>query len=89
MKTKKGFTLRTVGDEHIIIAGGVSNVDFSKIVSLNESAARLWKEVEDKEFTASQLATLLTEWYEIDDTTALKDTEKLTAEWLQAGIIEP
>ena len=39
MKTKKGFNLRTICGENIIVAEGVENIDFSRIISMNESAA--------------------------------------------------
>ena len=88
MKTKKGFNLRQVGDEHIIMASGAENIDFTNIISLNESAAKLWKEVADKTFTAEDLARLLLEWYEIDEEIAQKDARDLLNDWLKAGIIE-
>ena len=59
MKIKKGFELRNVCGEHVVIATGIENVDFSKMISLNESAAYLWKAVEEKEFDARLLADLL------------------------------
>ena len=39
MKIKKGFELRNVCGEHVVIATGIENVDFSKMITLNESAA--------------------------------------------------
>ncbi len=86
MKINEGFELREMCGEHIIIATGVANIDFSKVISLNESAAYLWREVEDKEFTPETLADLLTEKYDIDDATALADATALTQRWVEAGI---
>lgn len=88
MRTKKGFNLRQVGDEHIIVASGAGNVDFTNVISLNESAARLWEQVAGKEFTANDMAAYLLEWYEIDNETASKDAVKLADAWLKAGIVE-
>ena len=45
MRKKKGFELRDVCGEHVIMAYGMENIDFSKISSLNETAAFLWKAV--------------------------------------------
>ena len=39
MRIKEGFELREMCGEHIIIATGVANIDFSTVISLNESAA--------------------------------------------------
>ncbi|NDW12632.1 PqqD family protein [Bacteroides sp. 214] len=87
MKIKSGFNLRQIGDEYIIVASGAENVDFTHVISLNESAARLWKEVDGKEFTERDLAKLLLDWYEIDEETARKDSETLAKDWLDAGIV--
>ena len=88
MKIKKGFELRTICGEAIIVAHGIDNIDFSKIISLNESAAYLWREVEGHDFDADELAHLLTQEYEVDEATALRDAQKMIQDWLQAGLIE-
>ena len=88
MKTKEGFRLRTVCGENIIVAEGIANIDYSRIISLNESAAYLWNKVQDTEFTNDTLVKLLLEEYEIDEATARADVEALTKKWFEAGIIE-
>lgn len=88
MRTKKGFRLRSICGENIIVAEGVENIDFSRIISMNESSAYLWKSIEGKDFTAETLATLLTNEYEVDDATAKKDAETLVQKWIEAGIVE-
>ena len=88
MKAKPGFNLRVVCGENIIVAEGEENIDFSNIVSMNESSAYLWQNIQGKEFTHEDLVGLLTQEYEVDEATALKDVKALTELWLQAGIIE-
>ena len=88
MKAKKGFNLREVCGENIIVAEGEENIDFSNIISMNESSAYLWKNIQGKEFTHDDLVKLLTEEYDVDEATALKDVKDLTELWLQAGILE-
>ena len=88
MKTNKGFQLRKVCGENIIVATGVENIDFSSIIRLNESAAYLWEKVGKNDFTADEMANYLTEEYEVDMATAQKDATELAATWLEAGIIE-
>ena len=67
MKTKKGFKLRSICGENVIVAEGIENIDFSKIISMNESAAYLWQNIEGKEFTEKELVDLLTAEYEVDE----------------------
>ncbi|MBD8971791.1 PqqD family protein [Prevotella sp. AM42-24] len=88
MKAKPGFNLRVVCGENIIVAEGEENIDFSNIISMNESSAYLWQNIQGKEFTHEDLVGLLTQEYEVDEATALKDVKALTELWLQAGIIE-
>ena len=87
MKINQGFELREMCGEHIIIGTGVENIDFSKVISLNESAAWLWREVEGKEFTPQSLAALLMEQYDVDEATALADATALAAQWVSVGIV--
>lgn len=87
MKTKKGFRLRNICGENIIVAEGVENIDFSRIISMNESSAYLWKKVEGQDFTEKDLTNYLTEEYDVDEETAQKDVTTLIAKWLDAGII--
>ena len=88
MKAKKGFNLREICGEHILIAEGKENIDFTKIISMNESAAYLWNKLQDKDFTTEDMAKQLTEEYEVDQATALQDAEKLAKTWVEAGICE-
>jgi len=88
MKIKSGFELRTICGENIIIAHGVANIDFTKIISLNESAADVWKAVADKDFTVDDMVQVILDNYEIDEVTARQDCEKLLADWREVGFIE-
>ena len=88
MKIKTGFELRDVCGEKVIIATGIENIDFSRMISLNESAAFLWENIQDKEFDAETLAELLLQEYEVDKADALADSQQLLNERLECGIIE-
>lgn len=86
MKIKKGFDLKNVCNEYVIVAYGKENIDFTKIISLNESAAYLWNKVKDTEFEAEQLAQLLLDEYEVDAETALNDARDIMKSWKEAGL---
>ena len=89
MKAKPGFNLRDICGERIIVAEGKENIDFSNIISMNESYAYLWQHIVDKpSFTVDDLTTLLTEEYDVDETTARNDAQQLADKWLEAGIVE-
>ena len=88
MKIKEGFVLRTICGQNVVAGEGSANVNFSKLVSLNDSAAYLFKAVGQEDFTPERLADLLLEEYEVDRETALKDAEALCAQWKEIGIVE-
>lgn len=88
MKAKKGFELRQVCGENIIVAEGADNIDFSSIISMNESSAYLWKNIQGKDFENEDLVKLLTAEYDVDEAVAIKDVAALVEQWRKAGIIE-
>ena len=88
MKKKVGFKLRSICGEQVIVAEGKENIDFSKIISMNETSAYLWEAVEGKEFTADTLAKLLTEQSDVQYNVAFNDCLELIVKWEEAGIIE-
>ena len=89
MKLKKGFVLREVCGENVIVGEGVETVDFGKLINLNATAALLWKKATELgDFTAEQLAEALTEIYEVNYEQALKDTERLLGRWKDVGLVE-
>lgn len=87
MKIKEGFSLRNICGSDVIIAQGLENVDFTRIISLNESAAWLWKQVEGRDFTVELLASLLVKHYAVDERTASRDAKELADSWVEAGIV--
>ena len=88
MKTKKGFNLRQVCGENVIVAEGAENIDFSSIISMNVSSAYLWNIIQGKEFDKNNLVELLSQEDDVDADTAAKDVDALVAQWMKAGIIE-
>jgi hypothetical protein len=87
MKTRKGYILRSLGKEFVLVAEGLDAVDFSRMISLNESAAFLWKSVEDKDFEAETLVELLLDEYGITREVAEKDVAALLQTWKEADMI--
>jgi len=88
MNTKKGIALRPLGNDYILIAEGIEAEDFRNMVTMNESAALLWKEVEGKEFDANTLVQILLDNYDISQEVAEHDAAVLLKKWKEAGVIE-
>lgn len=80
--------------QNLIVAEGKENMDFSNIISMNESSALLWEKIQGKDFTAEDLAQILQDEYEIDENTplpveqAFQDAMAVARQWIEAGIVE-
>lgn len=89
MKAKRDFNLRNVCGEYIIVAEGKENIDFTSIISMNDSSAYLWRQIQFKDnFNEDDLANLLMSEYDVDKETAQSDVKDLISQWSKAGIIE-
>ena len=88
MKIIDGFILREIMGQATVIGEGVEQVNFNKIISLNSSAAYLWRAVEGEEFDVAKIADLLIEEYNIDRQTAEKDAKTITDQWIEVGIVK-
>ena len=88
MRILEGLVLRTLCGEHIVTGEGLARVDFSKVVSLNATAAWLWEQVQGREFGPEDLVTLLTGRYDVDEARARADVDKMLASWREAGLLE-
>lgn len=88
MKVKKGFEIREVCGIFAIVAVGIENIDFNRIISMNETSAHIWKSVMEKEFTVEDMVEALMQEYEVDKETAFNDCTTLANQWFEAGIIE-
>lgn len=88
MIIKEGFILRQICGEYIVVGEGLAQVNFNKMMSLNESAAYLWKEVQGKEFSVEDLTKLLLDRYEVAEDVARADAAKLAATWKEQGVAE-
>lgn len=88
MKIKDGFVLREMCGENIVAGEGIEHINFNKLISLNSTAAFLWKELIGKDFTTEEMAQLLVGEYGIDMELALKDSEALCQAWINAGVAE-
>lgn len=88
MRIKEGFVLRDIMGEAIVVGEGFDQINFNQMIKLNESAALLWRSIEGREFTQQELADLLTDYYEVDQETALADVARLCEAWEKSGIIE-
>jgi len=88
MKLKKGFVMRDVCGEHVLVGEGTETVNFNRLVKFNDVAAFLWQKASEMDdFTAETLAAAITAEYNVDGETAINDTHKLLADWQKEGLL--
>lgn len=87
MKIKEGFEIRNVCGENIIIAHGKENIDFTKVITLNESAVLLWNKAVGKDFTEEDLVNVLLDEYDVEVPRAAEDVKNLVTLWVEAGLV--
>ena len=89
MRTKKGFSLRTVCGENVLMAEGLETIDFGKLIRLNGTSAFMWQEaVRQGEFTPESLAEAICREYAVDAEKALSDTKAMLERWTKEGLLE-
>lgn len=89
MKIKKGFVLREVCGEQVIMGEGIGALDFGRLLCLNETAAWLWKQAElQGNFTVDSLAQALCEEYEVSEEQARIDVAAIVGEWQKVDVLE-
>lgn len=69
-------TTEQIAGEYFIFQKDETNIDLTRVISLSESSAWLWEQLEGKEFTYESAAALLTTHYDVDQETALQDVQE-------------
>lgn len=88
MKIKTNLSLRQIADEYIMIASSGEELDYTKAIALNETAAYLIKSVGSEPFAVERWEELLLEHYDVAPEVAKADVAALVASLKQAGVIE-
>ena len=87
MKIKQGFKLNSVCGQNFLVPMGEGNVDYSKLIALNESALLLWRRMEEGEFTEDDLVQVLLKEYEVSEDVALTDVKNIIKQFKEEQII--
>ncbi len=88
MKINSNYKLREIAGETIVVNQGTTNVNMTRIISLNTSARLLYQEFVDKEFTTEDAAKVLVSRYGIDEEKALNDARIWVESLQKCGVIE-
>lgn len=88
MRLKENFTIRKVGDEYMMVSESGSSLDYTRVISLNSTAAYLIEEAQQKQFTKEEWVGLLTEKYDVEKERAEADVQNLIDKLIKEGLVE-
>jgi len=88
MTIKEGFRLRNLAGEHIVVGEGLRQINFNKMIVLNETAAFLWEKLEGKNFSLDDMVALLLDTYDVSEDIARRDAQALADKLAENGILE-
>lgn len=87
MKIKESLVLREVAGMWVVLPLADKVLDFSGMLSLNETGAELWRLLEGGS-TREEMATYLTDNYEVDCDQAIADVDDFIGVLEKAGCME-
>ncbi len=87
MRIREGFMLREVAGQWVVVPLGENVVEINGIVTLSDSAALLWKELERGVDDCEKLSDALCAEYSIDRETALADSQEFVRALKEKGLI--
>ncbi len=77
MKLDDGFEMRTLAGFNIIVPSKVKDIDYTHVLTLNETATTIWKRMTEGEFETEDLVKAITDTYEVDEEQARKDAVEM------------
>ncbi len=88
MKLKDNLTVRKIGNEYMMVSDSGAGLDYTRVISLNESAAYLVEEVGKSEFTKEEWITLLMDKYSVEREVAEADVQVLIDKFVKEGLFD-
>lgn len=87
MKAAKGFIMREIAGETILIPSGAAAQKFNGLITVNELGTFIWNALAE-DITLDALVGRITDVYEVDAETARADAVEFLDELRQVGGVE-
>lgn len=85
MKIKDGFVLREVAGDTVVLPSGDLNIN--AMITLNESAAFLWRKMEQDITEEELVKAVLAEYEEVDEDIAVKAVKGFVGQLNEHGFL--
>lgn len=85
MKIKEGFVLREVAGDTVVLPSG--DLEINAMITLNESAAFLWKKMQEETTVEALVQAVVENYPEVDKETATLAVEGFVAQLKENGFL--
>ena len=87
MKLNSNYVIKNLADETILVYQDEQNVDFTKIINLNEVAVVIINKIEEG-LNVEQIGEFIASEYDVDVETATNDAKAFINQLVDSGIVE-
>lgn len=87
MKIKKGFVVRKIAGEDVVVALGAASKQFNGIIKLNDTGRFLWDRIAEGCDEEGLVEAIVSE-YSVDREIAAKDIKAFVNTLIGAGVLE-
>lgn len=88
MKINSNFTIRNIAGTWVALPLGEATIDFTGMITLNESGVLLWRALEEGATEDELVERLLAEYDGVTDEMAREDVQSFVKKLSDAGCIE-
>jgi len=86
MKINPGFALKDIAGSYVVVPVGDNLVDFSAMITLNETGAFLWNLLSDDK-SIEELASAICKEYDVTEEEALLDVKAFTDTLIEKKVL--
>lgn len=87
MRIKGNHKLRKVGERYMLVDASGNEANITYVYTFNDTAAFVWEMLSVRDITEEEIATGLSNAYDVCFDTALADVRHLVGIWLDSGLI--
>lgn len=87
MKLKPNLLIRKVGNQYVLFDDSATNLDYSRVINLNETAAFLINRTKEENFSVTSWAEALVAEYDVEMERAIADVEHLVTSLREQNLI--
>lgn len=86
MRIKKGFVLREVAGQNMVIATGEASKDFHGMIKLNNTGKEIWQGLQEG-LSEIEIAKGLQDKYQVEAEKAEQDTKEFIGKMIEMGFV--